>query len=262
MKILVCVKQVPSVSHVEIDRKTNNLIREGVPSIVNPADKHAVEQALQLKEKFGGTVSILCMSTPDGIKSIKECIAMGADNGYLASDRAYGGSDTLATGYILSSCIKHIGEFDVIFTGTQAIDGDTGQVGPEVAELLGYSQITYVREVEAYEDKVIAYRDSNNGIEKVESSYPVVLTISREAQEPRKTTEEGLKRAEEVEIPVLDAATVGIDTDRSGRNGSATIIHNVFPPALLEKGTKIQEATEEESVKKLVSILLKENLIG
>ena len=95
MKILVCVKQVPSVSHVEIDRKTNNLIREGVPSIVNPADKHAVEQALQLKEKFGGTVSILCMSTPDGIKSIKECIAMGADNGYLASDRAYGGSDKI-----------------------------------------------------------------------------------------------------------------------------------------------------------------------
>ncbi len=262
MEILVCVKRVPAVSEVKIDRVTNNLIREGVPSIINPPDRHALEQALLLREQFGGSVTVLTMGAPDAKETLQECIAIGADRAYLVCDRACAGSDTLATGYILATAIKHLGNFEVVLTGTQAIDGDTGQVGPEVAELLDYAQITYVNNLEATEKSIIAIRDTAGGMEKVEVSYPALLSISRKASTPRTPSDEALEKSKAAEVTMLSAEDIHLDVNRSGKNGSATIVHNVFPPALLEKGFVIAEETEEASVEKLMHILLNEKLIG
>ena len=142
MDIVVCIKQVPDTTEVKIDPKTNTLVRQGVPSIVNPFDKNAIEAGLRLKEKYGGRVTVVSMGPPQANDALKECLAMGADDAVLVSDRAFGGADTLATSYTLAATIRALGHFDVILCGKQAIDGDTAQVGPEMAEHLGITQLT------------------------------------------------------------------------------------------------------------------------
>ena len=149
LKILVCVKQVPDTTEIKIDPVTNTLIRNGVPSIVNPFDKNALEAALQLKDKYGAEVTVLSMGPGQAAEALRECYAMGADNMVLVSDRAFGGADTLATSYTLSAAIRALGEFDLILCGKQAIDGDTAQVGPEIAEHLGIPQVTYAADMQA-----------------------------------------------------------------------------------------------------------------
>lgn len=262
MDILVCIKQVPSVSHVKIDRETNNIIREGVPSIINPADRHALEEALKLKDQFGAHITVITMGAPDAEKSLKKCLAVGADKAYLVSDRAFAGSDTLATSYTLSSAIKYLGNFDVVFTGSYATDGDTGQVGPEIAEMLDYSLITYVNKIEATEKSLVGYRETNNVIEKVESSYPVVVSVTRNASEPRKPAIGTDMSALKIEELVLNAQIIGAKEERIGKQGSPTVVSSVFAPPLLDKGMRIEEATEEASVKKLMELLISEKLVG
>src|SRR6056297_553406 len=142
MKIIVCVKQVPDTTEVKIDSETNTLIRKGVPSIVNPFDRNALEAAVQLKEEHGGTVIVLSMGPPQAKDALKECLSVGADEAYLVSDKAFSGADTLATSYTLAAAIKKIGNYDLIICGKQAIDGDTAQVGPEIAEHLDIAQVT------------------------------------------------------------------------------------------------------------------------
>ena len=148
MHILVCIKQVPDTTEIKIDPVTKTLIREGVPSIVNPFDAFALELAVRLKEKNGGRVTVVSMGPNQAEVALRECLSVGADEAYLVTDRAFGGSDTLATSYILANAIKKIGSFDIIFCGKQAIDGDTGQVGPEIAECLDIAQVTYAFDVD------------------------------------------------------------------------------------------------------------------
>ena len=163
MDIVVCIKQVPDTTEVKIDPKTNTLVRQGVPSIVNPFDKNASEAGLRLKEKYGGRVTVVSMGPPQANDALKECLAMGADDAVLVSDRAFGGADTLATSYTLAATIRALGHFDVILCGKQAIDGDTAQVGPEMAEHLGITQLTYVAKIDIQGDTVQVYREHEEG---------------------------------------------------------------------------------------------------
>jgi len=177
MNIIVLIKQVPDTTDVKIDPQKGTLIREGIPSIINPDDVHAIEEALRLREQFGGETTAISMGPPQAIDVLQEAIAMGIDKGILLTDEAFAGADTWATSYTLGKCIEKIGIYDLILCGHQAIDGDTAQVGPQVAEFLNISQITYVRNIQINDGKVIAERDIDEEYEKVESDMPV-LNIS------------------------------------------------------------------------------------
>lgn len=185
MEILVCIKQVPDTTEIRIDPETNTLIRTGVPSIMNPFDAYAVEQALQLKEMTDGRVTVVTMGPPQAKSILGDALAMGVDDAYLVTDRKFGGSDTLATSYILASVARKLGPFDVILCGKQAIDGDTGQVGPEMAEHLDIPQITYVSSVEVDGKGVKAVRECTKHQEIVTAQLPVVITVVKGEQEPR-----------------------------------------------------------------------------
>ena len=186
MKILVCVKQVPDTNEVKIDPVKGTLIRDGVPSILNPDDANALEEALKIKdEKPGTTVSVITMGPPQADDMLRECLAMGADEAYLLSDRAFGGADTCATSTTIAAGIDKIGDYDIIFAGRQAIDGDTAQVGPQVAWRLGIPVVTYVQDVKLCEGKVIVQRQMENGYEILEVQTPCLLTAVKELNEPR-----------------------------------------------------------------------------
>ena len=181
MKIVVCIKQVPDTNEVKLDPKTNRLIRDGVPSIINHDDKSGIEAALQLKEKVGGTVTVVCMGPPQADVALREALAMGCDEAYLLSAREFGGSDTCATAIIISTALKKIG-YDIVITGRQAIDGDTAQVGPQVAEKLGLTQITYAEEILKVGDgSITVKRHIDGGVETVEGPLPIVITVNGSA---------------------------------------------------------------------------------
>ena len=165
MNIVVCIKQVPDTTEIKIDPVKNTLIRTGVPSIMNPFDKNALETGLSLKDRYGGKVTVISMGPPQAKAVLREALAMGADEAYLVTDRAFGGSDTYATSYILSQAIKKLGAYDVILGGKQAIDGDTGQTAPSIAEHLGATRLTYVLSLKVEGDKVIAERQVEEGVE-------------------------------------------------------------------------------------------------
>ena len=181
MKIVVCIKQVPDTVEVKIDPKTGTLIRDGVPSIINHDDKTGIEAALQLKEQLGGTVTVVSMGPPQADVALREALAMGCDDAYLVSAREFGGSDTYATSGIIAAALKHIG-YDLIITGRQAIDGDTAQVGPQVAEKLGLTQITYAEEILDIKDgRITVKRHIDGGVETVEGPLPIVITVNGSA---------------------------------------------------------------------------------
>ncbi|MBN2126169.1 MAG: electron transfer flavoprotein subunit beta/FixA family protein, partial [Deltaproteobacteria bacterium] len=178
MKIIVLVKQVPDTTEVRLDPKTGNLIREGVESIINPDDLHALEAAVALKEKAGGRITVLSMGPPQAIDAVSEAMGMGADEGILLSDRAFAGADTWATSSTLGKAIEKVGAFDIVFAGRQAIDGDTAQIGPQVADYLGIPQVTYVCEIEGVTKKsLVAKRRLEDGYERVRCDLPAMLTV-------------------------------------------------------------------------------------
>ncbi len=267
MNILVCVKQVPDTTEIKIDPITNTLIRAGVPSIVNPFDAYALELAVRLKEQQGrGKITVLSMGPEQAKAALKECLSVGADSAYLVSDRVFGGSDTLATSYILSAAIKKLAEeqggFDVIFCGKQAIDGDTGQVGPEIAEHLGISQVTYVKEIEALSDGLITVkRENDEGYERVESQLPVVLTVIKTQFEPRYATIKSKMAAGKAVIPTITSADIEVDSARIGLKGSPTKVKKTFTPQHKKSGVRIQEDTAADTAKKLCGMMLDAKLI-
>ena len=248
MEILVCVKQVPDTTEVKIDPKTNTLIRQGVPSIVNPFDKNAVEAALQLKEKHGGKVTVITMGPPQAKDALKECVAMGADEAYLVSDRAFGGADTLATSYTLAAAIRKLGNFDVILCGKQAIDGDTAQVGPEIAEYLDIAQVTYAAKVDINGNIMRVEREHEEGYEVIETSLPVMLTVVKSINEPRFPTVKGTMKANRKEIPIITVNDVDVDPDRLGLKGSPTQVRKIFTPQQRTQGEIIQADSAREAV--------------
>lgn len=261
MDILVCVKQVPDTTEIKINYETNTLIREGVPSIVNPFDAYALEIAARLKEKYGGTVTVLSMGPEQAKTALKDCLSVGADNAYLLSDRAFGGSDTLATSYILSSAIKSLGKYDLILCGKQAIDGDTAQVGPEIAEQLDYPQVTYVLDADIDGEKLTVKKETETGYELVETQMPAVLTVVKTAFEPRMATVKAKIAANRKPIPVITSQDIEIDLSRAGLKGSPTKVKKTFTPPMKGDSLVIKEETARASVEKLVSILDEKNII-
>ena len=255
MKIIVCVKQVPDTTEVKIDPETNTLIRQGVPSIVNPFDLNAVETGLQLREKNGGEVVVISMGPPQAAEALKECLAMGADKVYLISDRAFGGSDTLATSYTLASAIRKLGGCDMIICGKQAIDGDTAQVGPEMAEHLDISQVTYVAGVEVDGDKVTVKREHEEGYETIATTLPVMLSVVKSINEPRLPTIKGTIKANAAEIPVLTVADLEVEADKLGLTGSPTLVKNIFTPEQRGHGEMIAGSDAAETVEILLQRL-------
>ena len=267
MNILVCVKQVPDTTEIRIDPVKNTLIRDGVPSIVNPFDGYALEAAARIKDKAPETkIVVVTMGPPQAAAALKECLAIAADKAYLVSARSFGGSDTLATSYILSNAVKKIetleGKFDAIFCGKQAIDGDTAQVGPELAEHLGYPQVTYGLEVEAEESMLIVKKETEEGAELIGVRTPCVVTFTKPAWDPRYPTIKRKMAANKAEIPVLgDDAFPEIDMARIGLKGSPTHVKKTFVPQKKQGGIKIQEATSEDSARKLFSVLSEAGVI-
>lgn len=255
MEILVCIKQVPDTSEVKIDPITNTLIRQGVPSIVNPFDKNALEAALQLKDKHGGKVTVISMGPPQAKDALKECLAMGADHAILISDRAFGGSDTLATSYTLAAAIRKIGTYDIIFCGKQAIDGDTAQVGPEIAEHLGIAQITYVAKIEVDGDNVLVEREYEEGNGIIKAKIPLLISVVKSINEPRYPTVKGTMKANRTGIPVWTMADLEVDEQKLGLKGSPTQVRRIFTPPQRTEGVIIQKSTARESVAVLIQKL-------
>lgn len=267
MNIIVCVKQVPDTTEVRIDPKTGTLIRDGVPSIINPDDRNALEEALRIKDETGAKVTVVSMGPPQADIALKEAIAMGADEGYLLSDRAVAGSDTWATSTAVSALIKHVieknGPCDIIFAGRQAIDGDTAQVGPQIAEHLDIPQITYVKDVKVEGSKVVAHRALEDGYYVVECEMPVVLTAISELNVPRYPSIKGIVNAnkDDVKIFVVSAADINADLDNIGLDGSPTKVHRSFTPEGRQGAGEIFDGEFKESVKKLVVKLKKDHYI-
>lgn len=222
MNIIVCIKQVPDTTIVKIDPKTNTLIREGVPSIINPEDKNALEQALVLRENFGGHVTVISMGPPQAKNALREALAMGADEAVLLTDRAFGGADTLATSRTLAAAIKTIGKFDIILAGRQAIDGDTAQVAPELAEHLGIPQVTYVQDVKVEGDHLLVNRALEDGYEIIKVKMPVVLTAIKELNVPRYMDVRKIFASSDDDIKIITSADLDIDKSELGLSGSPT----------------------------------------
>ena len=261
MNILVCVKQVPDTTEIKIDPVKNTLIRDGVPSILNPFDGYALEAAARIKDKDPSTkIVVVTMGPPQAAAVLKECLAIAADKAYLVSGRTFGGSDTLATSYILSNAVKLVeeteGKFDAIFCGKQAIDGDTAQVGPELAEHLGYPQVTYGLEAEADGDTLKVRKEVEEGVEVIAVKTPCVVTFTKPAWDPRYPTIKRKIAANKAEIPTLDdTAFPGIDTTRIGLKGSPTHVKKTFVPQKKTGGMKIEEADSTAAAKKLFQVL-------
>ena len=256
MKIIVLVKQVPDTTDVKLDPKTGNLIREGIESIINPDDRHAIEAAVSLKEKYGGKVVALSMGPPQAIDAISEAMGMGVDEGILLSDRAFAGADTWATSFTLGKAIEKIGEFDLLICGRQAIDGDTAQIGPQVADYLDLPQVTYVFEIqEIRENRITVKRKLEDGYEIIESHLPAVLTVIGELNQPRYPLVGRLIEAceEKAKIKVWNAADLGVQVNEVGLAGSLTHVIKTFAPKFKRQGKKL-----DGEVQQVVSELLEE----
>ena len=261
MEIIVCIKQVPDTTEVKIDPQTNSLIRQGVPSIVNPFDKHALEAALQLKDKHGGKITVLSMGPPQAQGALKECLAMGADEAVLVSDKLFGGADTLATSYTLAAAIKAIGKYDLIICGKQSIDGDTAQVGPELAEHLGIPQITYAAAVEVNENSIHVKREKEDGYEVVEGSMQHLITVVKSITDPRHPSVKGVMQANRKTIPVWTADDFAVETNRIGLAGSPTQVKRIFTPKQRIQGEIIQIENASAAAESLVKKLLEAKIV-
>ena len=238
MHVVVCIKQVPGTTKVAINPETNTLIRDGVEAIINPFDENALEAALALKDKTGAKVTVLTMGPPQAENALREAMARGADNVVLLCDRAFAGSDTWATSYALAQAIKALEKVDIVYCGKQAIDGDTAQVGPGVAEFLGWPVVTYVRKLDVEGDKVKIERTFEDGFEKIEAPLPVVVTVVKEMNVPRMASLKGRMRAKKEQIKMLTADAAKADPNEVGLKGSPTRVVKIFTPPKKTSGQK------------------------
>ena len=243
MKIAVCIKQVPQTTEVKIDPETHTLIREGVESQINPFDLYALEEAVRVRERLAergeeATVTVITMGPAQAEAALREAISLGADDAILLSDRAFAGSDTWATSYALGRALAKL-EPDLVFCGMQAIDGDTGQVGPGIAVHMDYAQAAYVAKIETMEKRKIAVkRLIENGYERVSLRLPAVLTVVKEINEPRTPSLRGKMNAKKAEIPVWKAADIEAPEDKIGLLGSPTQVIKVFSPPHRQGGER------------------------
>ena len=261
-KIIVCAKQVPDTNVIKINPKTGTLIRDGVPSILNPDDANALEEALKIKDKHPDThITVVTMGPPQANDLLFECIAMGADEGILVSDRAVGGSDTWATSNTLDAAIKKIGEFDLILAGRQAIDGDTAQVGPQIAEKLHLPQVTYVEEFNIDDNmKDITVKcQLEDGYEIIKIQTPCMLTAIKELNTPRYMSMKGIFG--EKKMTTWNAKDIEVDLNTVGLEASPTNVFRSFTPAPKGKGVILEGDTEKEVADKLLVNLKAKHVI-
>ena len=257
MNIIVCIKQVPGTTEIKIDPKTNTLVREGVKSIINPFDTYALEESVRLKERYGGKVIVITMGPPQADEALRETISLGADDAILLSDRAFAGSDTWATSYVLSKAVAKIANYDIIICGRQTLDGDTGQVGPELSEMLKLPFVSYVSKIEEIkESNIRVQRMIEEGHEVIETTLPVVITVVKEINVPRLPSLRGSMKAKTAKIPVWTAADIGAEADKAGIPGSPTRVVKIFFPKREHKSEMLQ-GTVEEQVAKLTERLEK-----
>lgn len=262
MKIIVCVKQVPNTNEIKINPETGTLIRDGVESILNHDDANALEQALTIKDKYPDTtVTVITMGPPQAKEMLQECIAMGADDAVLLSDRALGGSDTWATSNAIVAGIKTIGEYDIIFAGRQAIDGDTAQVGPQIAEKLGIPQITYVKEFSMDGESIIVKRALEDGYELLRTKTPCLLTAIKELNTPRYMSIRGILKGAHADIKVWNADDIGVDKTKVGLKASPTNVFRSFTPKPKGKGVNVEGDTAKEQAENLIEALKAKHII-
>ena len=257
MHIIVCVKQVPDTKDIKLDPLTNTLKREGVESIVNPFDMYAVEAALMLKDEWGGTVRAVSMGPPQAKEALREVVSYGVDEAVLFSDRAFAGADTWATAYTLSKGIRKLGDFDLIICGKQAIDGDTAQVGPGLAEQLDLPYVTFVRRIVSLDLKsrsMVVERLMDDGYDVVEVNLPALITVVKEINEPRVPSLKGKLKAKKIDIPLFSAADLGVDPESVGLAGSFTQVVEVFAPKARENRVILEGETETQVEKLLVGL--------
>lgn len=255
MKIVVCIKQVPDTNEVRIDPVTGTLIRDGVPSIINPDDKNALEEALRLKDETGAKVTVVTMGPPQAEGALREALAMGADEAVLLTDRAFGGADTWATSLTIAKALEKIG-YDFIFAGRQAIDGDTAQVGPEIAEHLGIPQVTYVEKVEVQGNELKVRRALEDGYEVLKVKMPCLLTAIKELNNPRYMNIPDIFTCYSKEIKKMTADDLNVDKAELGLTGSPTRVRQSFTKGPKTPGEKV-DTTPLESAS-IITAKLKE----
>lgn len=252
MRLVVCLKQVPDASEVKIDPVKGTMVRAGVPSIANPYDMHALEEALRIKDQYGARVSILTMGPPQATDVIKRAVSLGADDGVLLSDRAFAGSDTLATSYILAQAIRAMGKdepIDMVLCGKMAIDGDTAQVGPGIGSRLDCAVTTYVvgvRSVDTGKKKVVVERRLERGVEVIEADMPALLTVNKEANEIRYAALPALIESIKYDVPVWAATDFELDLAQCGLKGSPTQVKKIFPPQPKQVDTVMVSETTQD----------------
>jgi electron transfer flavoprotein beta subunit len=262
VNIVVCIKQVPGTTQVKINPETGTLIRDGVEAIVNPFDEYAIEEALRIKERVGGcVVKAITMGPPQAENTLKSAIAMGVDEGYLVTDRAFAGSDTWATSYTLAKAIATLGTTDLIICGKQAIDGDTAQVGPGLAEMLNIPFVAWVRKVEDVScNNIRVERLMEDGYDIVELPLPCLITVVKEINTPRMASLKGKMRAKTAKIVSINSSTMTVDSAKLGLKGSPTQVLRSFVPERKSGGEKISGETPE-LVSKIVDTLTGLNVI-
>jgi electron transfer flavoprotein beta subunit len=256
MNVLVCIKQVPKTTKVEIDSQTNTIIREGLEYIINPFDMYALEEGLRLKEQHEGSkVIALTMGPPQAKEALREAVALGTDEALLLSDPAFEGSDTWATAYILSKAIGKLGKFDLVICGRQTMDSDTGQVAPQLAEQLGLPFVSYVSKIEEMREGYMrVQRMVEEGHQVIEMPLPGVINVVKEINVPRLPSLRGLMKSKKVEIPVWTAKELGADMSKVGLSGSPTKVIRLFFPQRASGGELLQGSPESQ-VEQLVERL-------
>ena len=239
MNIIVCIKQVPDTAEIKIDPVTNTLMREGVESIINPFDLYALEEALRLRERFDGKVTVISMGPPQVESALRESVSIGADEIILLSDRKFAGSDTLATSHVLAKSIAKIKDYDLVICGQQAIDGDTAQVGPGIAAHLDLPQACFIRKIEDIQNgEITLQRLMDDGYDRLKIKSPAVITVVKEINEPRLPSLRGKRKAKKAELKIWNASDLDIDEAVSGLNGSPTQVVKIFTPETKNSGEK------------------------
>jgi electron transfer flavoprotein beta subunit len=261
MNIVVCLKQVPGTTEVKINSQSNTLIRQGIKNVINPFDTYALEEGVRLKEKHGGKVTALSMGPPQAVDMLREAISLGADEAVLLSDMAFAGADTWATAYTLAGAIRKLGPFDIVICGRQSTDGDTAQVGPEMAQMLDIPFVAYVGRVEEIlPGEIQVKRLIDEGHEVIQSPLPLVITVTKEINVPRLPSLRGIAKSKSAKIPTWSAQDVGLDPQKVGMNGSFTRVINIFFPKR-EKKAEMLPGEAEAQVARLIGKLKDSRLI-
>ncbi|MFD1472311.1 electron transfer flavoprotein subunit beta/FixA family protein [Companilactobacillus mishanensis] len=263
MKIVVGLKQVPETTNVKINEKTKNIDRRGVSGVINKYDRNALQTALDIRDVVGGTVIAMSMGPNDFAVSLQEALSLGADEAVLLSDRAFGGADTLATGYVLAEAIKKIGGVDLVIMGQQSVDADTGQMGPIVAEMLGISQVTYADEIQPKSDNELRIKRYDDNIEQeIIAKTPLMLTTTGNAGKPEYVNVVEIKNSFEKPLTTWTSKDMPVDSNRLGQSGSPTVVRRIMSPEPKERAGKMLSTDATKAAEELAGILHEENLLA